>query len=60
MENIYSSCTATVTELKKSPTKVINDSNGQTVAILNHNSVIGYLIPPKAYETLILKNMDSK
>ena len=60
MEKIYSSCTATVTELKKSPTKVINDSNGNTVAILNHNSVIGYLVPPKAYKTLISKSDISK
>jgi len=44
---------ASVSDLKKSPTAVLNGAEGMPVAILNHNRVVAYLIPAEAYEQLM-------
>ena len=53
MDAIFSSCSTSITELKKNPSKVINDAEGATVAILNHNRPMAYLVPSDAYEKLM-------
>jgi len=42
MRQVLSSCSATVSELKKNPTALLDKSEGALVAILNHN-VLGSL-----------------
>jgi antitoxin StbD len=53
MHTILADYTASISELKKSPTKVLNEAHGEPVAILNHNTPEAYLIPANAYEALI-------
>ena len=43
MDNIYAEYSTGVTELKKGPTALLNNSEeGRTIAILNHNKQLTY------------------
>lgn len=53
MNPILSNYTASITELKASPSKLLQQSQGSTVAILNHNTTSAYLVPPSVYENLL-------
>ncbi len=53
MEQILSGFTASISELKKSPSKVMAQAKGESVAILNHNNINSYLVPAEVYENLI-------
>ena len=53
MNTILADYTASITELKKSPTKLLNDAHGEPIAILNHNKPEAYLLPAKVYEALM-------
>ena len=50
---ILANYSASITELKKSPTQLLNDANNEVVAILNHNIPSAYLVPSKIYEKMI-------
>ncbi|MCP3965946.1 MAG: type II toxin-antitoxin system prevent-host-death family antitoxin [Lentisphaerae bacterium] len=52
MHTVLSDYTASITELKKSPTKVLKESHGEPVAILNHNKPEAYLINAKHWEAI--------
>jgi len=53
MKQVLASCSASISELKKNPTALLNDANGVPVAILNHNKPTAYLIPAETYEWMI-------
>lgn len=53
MQRMEARLLASVSDLKKSPTAVLNDAEGMPVAILNHNRVVAYLVPAEAYEQLM-------
>ena len=53
MQPILSNYTASITELKKSPTQLLNQAGDQAVAILNHNVASAYLVPSSLYEKMI-------
>jgi antitoxin StbD len=53
MKPILSNYTASITELKKSPTKLLNESGGEEIAILNHHVPCAYLVPRKLFEKMI-------
>lgn len=53
METLFTTQVASISELKKNPTKLINDSNGKPIAILNHNTAAAYLIPVETFERLM-------
>jgi antitoxin StbD len=53
MQTIYATQVASISELKKNPTKVIKDSLGKPIAILNHNTAAAYLIPAETFERMI-------
>ncbi len=53
MQHLYATQVASISELKKNPTKLINESQGQPVAILNHNTAAAYLVPIETYERLL-------
>jgi len=53
MQPILSNYTASITELKKSPTELLKTAGQEAVAILNHNTPSAYLVPAKTYEKLI-------
>lgn len=53
MQPILANYTASITELKKSPTQLLKDAGNEAVAILNHNVASAYLVPSELYEKMI-------
>lgn len=58
MESVLASCSASISELKKNPSALIKLSDGEPIAILNHNRPTAYLIPAETYEALLDKIED--
>ncbi len=58
MESVLASCSASISELKKNPSALIEQSDGQPIAILNHNRPTAYLIPAETYEAILEKIED--
>jgi antitoxin StbD len=58
MESVLADCSASISELKKNPSALIEQSDGEPIAILNHNRPTAYLIPAKTYEALLEKIED--
>jgi antitoxin StbD len=53
MQPILSNYTASITELKKSPSELLKNAGDESIAILNHNIPSAYLVPAKTYEKLM-------
>lgn len=53
MTQILANYSASISELKKSPSSVIEDAGGEAVAILNHNKPSAYIVPSKLYEEMM-------
>jgi len=53
MRQVLSSCSASISELKKNPTALLNEAEGASIAILNHNVPAAYLVPAETYEWLM-------
>ena len=53
MESVLARCSASITELKKNPSALIEQSGGEPIAILNHNRPTAYLIPAQTFEALL-------
>ncbi len=57
MQRIHARSTVSISDLKKNPSGVISQSNGEPVAILNHNRPTAYLVPAATFEA-ILEHLD--
>lgn len=57
MQRILSEVAVSISEVKKSPSRVLADAAGVPVAILDHNRVMAYLVPAEHYEQM-LERMD--
>lgn len=53
MEHLLASRSVSITELKRSPSTVIEQAGSEPVAILNHNRPAAYLLPQAAYQQLL-------
>ena len=53
MKSVLANCSASISELKKNPTALIEQAEGEPIAILNHNSPTAYLIPAETYENML-------
>lgn len=53
MTQILSNYSASISELKKSPSSLIEEAGGEAVAILNHNKPSAYLVPSALYESMM-------
>jgi len=53
MEYIYASLTASISELKKNPTALLDKSHGEPIALLNHNKLQAYLVPAQLYKQML-------
>jgi antitoxin StbD len=53
MESVYARRSASISELKKNPSSLIERSEGEPIAILNHNKPTAYLIPAETYELML-------
>ena len=53
MKLVLANCSASISELKRNPSALIDQSGGEPIAILNHNKPTAYLIPAETYEELL-------
>ncbi|MFI0845666.1 type II toxin-antitoxin system Phd/YefM family antitoxin [Mesorhizobium sp. IMUNJ 23232] len=53
MQRIEATLSASISDLKKSPSSVMEAANGEAVAILNHNRVMAYIVPAETYESML-------
>jgi antitoxin StbD len=55
MQRIEAEFVVSVSDLKKSPSSVMEHSRGSPVAVLNHNRVMAYMLDPRTYEAMLEK-----
>lgn len=53
MKSVLANCSASISELKKNPSALIDQADGEPIAILNHNKPTAYLIPAETYEEIL-------
>jgi antitoxin StbD len=53
MKTVLANCSASISELKKNPSVLIEKAEGEPIAILNHNRPTAYLVPAETYEALM-------
>ena len=53
MQRVEAATAVSVSAFKKSPTAYVDESNGEAIALLNHNRVIAYMVPAARYEELL-------
>lgn len=53
MKTVLANFSASISELKKNPSALIDESEGEPIAILNHNRPTAYLIPAETYEAIM-------
>jgi antitoxin StbD len=53
MKTILAGLSASISELKKNPSALLQKAKGSPITILNHNKPTAYLIPAETYEALI-------
>ncbi|PIE79392.1 MAG: antitoxin [Candidatus Delongbacteria bacterium] len=58
MESVFANRSASISELKKNPSSLIDKADGEPIVILNHNKPTAYLIPSDTYEMIIEKIED--
>lgn len=46
---ILTDTVATITELKQNPMDILTKGKGNAVAILNHNKLVFYCVPPELF-----------
>lgn len=52
MQSVLADIAVSVSELKKNPSAVMAGAKGSPVAVLNHNRVMGYMVPPELFEAM--------
>ena len=60
MQRIEASAAISVSDLKKNPSAVFDHSGGEAVAVLNHNRVMGYMVPAALYEAMMERLDDQR
>lgn len=53
MQRVEAQIAVSVSDLKRSPSAVMDNADGETVAVLNHNRVMAYMVPAAAYEAMV-------
>ncbi|MGY2287136.1 type II toxin-antitoxin system Phd/YefM family antitoxin [Pseudomonas gingeri] len=53
MQSVLSNRVVSVSELKKNPSAVLSEAGGEPVAVLNHNRVMGYMVPADVFEMMM-------
>ncbi|GLK71976.1 hypothetical protein KHC23_02925 [Ancylobacter dichloromethanicus] len=45
MQRVEAEIAVSVSDLKKNPTAIVDNARGNTVAVLNHNRIMAYMVP---------------
>jgi antitoxin StbD len=53
MEQVLASRSVSITELKRSPSAVLEQAGSEPVAVLNHNRPAAYLLSPQVYGAML-------
>ena len=53
MEQVLASRSVSITELKRSPSAVLEQAGSEPVAVLNHNRPAAYLLSPSVYQAML-------
>ncbi len=53
MQRVQANVAISVSDLKRNPTAIMGEANGQPVAVLNHNRVMAYMVPADTYEAML-------
>jgi len=53
MKSILADLSASISELKKNPSALLQQAEGSPITILNHNKPTAYLIPAETYESMV-------
>lgn len=53
MQRVEANVAVSVSDLKKSPSAVMDEANGEAVAVLNHNRIMAYMVPASVYEAML-------
>jgi antitoxin StbD len=53
MQRLEAGMAVSVSDLKKSPSAVMDGAGGEPVAVLNHNRVMAYMVPAAVYEAMV-------
>lgn len=53
MHQVLANFSVSISELKKNPSALLDQSSGAPIAVLNHNKPAAYLIPAATYEWLM-------
>lgn len=53
MEQLFATRSVSITELKRSPSAVLEQAGAEPVAVLNHNRPAAYLLSPEVYESML-------
>ncbi|MBD9566517.1 type II toxin-antitoxin system Phd/YefM family antitoxin [Pseudomonas sp. PDM09] len=53
MQSVLADMAVSVSELKKNPSAVLSGAHGGPVAVLNHNRVMGYMVPADVFEQMM-------
>lgn len=53
MEQVLANRSVSITELKRSPSAVLEQAGAEPVAVLNHNRPAAYLLSPAVYESML-------
>jgi len=53
MTKLHSKFSASISELKKSPSNLLKQAGNEPIAILNHNTPSAYLVPSQTYEKMM-------
>lgn len=53
MQRVEASVAVSVSDLKKSPSAVMEEAKGEAVAILNRNRIMAYMVPAETYEAML-------
>lgn len=53
VEQVLAKRSVSITELKRSPSAVLEKAGSEAVAVLNHNRPAAYLVPPHVYAAML-------
>ncbi|OOV99327.1 type II toxin-antitoxin system Phd/YefM family antitoxin [Pseudomonas sp. MF4836] len=53
MQSVLADKAVSVSELKRNPSAVLSGAQGGAVAVLNHNRVMGYMVPADVFEAMM-------
>lgn len=53
MQRVEADVAVSVSEFKRSPAAIMTEADGATVAILEHDQVMAYMVPPARYEAML-------